>query len=145
MNEPDLILSAEMTRYDDIIGYVNQLHPERGFNGILSASISAQETRIIFPDNLCFVGTLPNQGFFHSMLMMNGAEFGFYIIPSEMLPLIRIVPKNEMWQFLLIMDDVAECWKAGFDRIGSESHMEPYDLVKMLVPELIGDSVRIIP
>jgi hypothetical protein len=30
MNEPDLIISDDMTRYDDIIGYVNQLHPERG-------------------------------------------------------------------------------------------------------------------
>jgi hypothetical protein len=83
---------------------------------VLSGTVTAKETRIVFPDNFCFVATLPNQGLFHSMLMMGGAEFGFYIIVPEMLPLIRIVPKEEMWEFMLILDDVANCWKAGSDR-----------------------------
>lgn len=146
MNEPDLILSGEMTRHGDIIGYVNQLHPERGFFGVLSGTVTAKETRIVFPDNLCFVATLQNQSFFHSMLMMHGGEFGFYIIAPDMLPLIRIVPDNEMWEFLLVLDDVSECWQAGFRPISSDGHMDPYPLVKMNVPEkFVKTPVYIIP
>lgn len=145
MNEPELIISGNMTRYDDIIGYVNRLHPERGLYGVLSGTVTGKETRIVFPDNLCFVATLPNQGFFHSMLMMNGAEFGFYIIVPAMLPLIRIVPKEEMWEFMLVLDDVANCWQAGFRPIGSDTQIEPYDLVEMMVSDDIACGARIIP
>lgn len=144
MIEPELILSGPLTRYDDIIGYVKHLHPERGLYGILSVTVSAKETRIIFPDNLCFVGTLPNQHFFHSMLMINGAEFGFYIITPDMLPLIRVVPDNEMWEFLLLLDDVAACWKAGFRPIGYDGDLEPYNVVEMNFPEN-AESFHIIP
>ena len=141
MTEPELILSGQMTRTGDLIGFIHQFDTETGFNGIMSGTVSSKETRVIFPDNFCFVGTLPNQHLFHSMIMMQGAEWGFYIIVPDMLPVIRIAPIDEMFEFVLILDDVAECWKASFSPIGSaDSNIEAYPLVGLTnIPKhLIG-------
>lgn len=146
MIEPELILSGKMTITDNLIGFIHQFDTETGFNGIMSGTVSSKETRVIFPDNFCFVGTLPNQHLFHSMIMMQGAEWGFYIIVPDMLPVIRIVPIDDMFEFVLILDDVAECWKASFGLIGSpDSNPEPYPLVGLTnIPERLTGPLCIV-
>jgi hypothetical protein len=81
------------------------------------------------------------------MIMIQGAEWGFYIITPDMLPVIRIVPIDEMWQFVLILDDIGECWKAGFSPIGSsDSHLQPYPLVELInIPEQLAGPICIVP
>jgi hypothetical protein len=147
MIEPELILSGTMDRTGDLIGGHHQFDSKQGISGMLSCVVSAKETRVIFPDNFCFVGTLPNQHFFHSMLMIRGAEWGFYIITPDMLPVIRIVPTDEMFEFLLVLDDIAQCWKAGFNPIGSsDATLEPYHLVEMKnIPKHLTGPLCIIP
>lgn len=136
MIEPELILSGKMNKTGDLIGGHHQFDSEQGLSGMLSCVVSSKETRVIFPNNFCFVGTLPNQHFFHSMLMIREGEWGFYIITPDMLPVIRIVPTDEMFEFVLILDDISECWKASFSPIGSaDSNIEAYPLVEMKIPE----------
>jgi len=127
------ILSGDVSVFSDSVGFILE---DIVLDGITSVTVSAKDTRIVFPDWTGFAEKLPDQIVLFRILAVEGGRWQFGITP-EMLPFFEICTPDGSWVASFKLKEDGH-WLSGWGP-ADDLKISKYEMSKFNVPPEMKD------